>query len=199
MTSLVEKPPHLSSTDVYSPLKESGTPFRLLSIFPGQRDDPLECTLQQAELDHPPEYETVSYCWGDPANTDSAIVDGTTVSLPATSVAVLRRIRQTDSKRLVWIDAVCINQGDMHERNRQVLMMGGLYTKGKQNLIYLGEDNMTEAFQNVKDICGDPETEDILSLWRDDDSEWPFSTRKTIRAQYSDAALTALFSNDWFW
>jgi hypothetical protein len=41
------------------------------------------------------------------------------------------------SSRL-WIDAVCINQGDMQERNEQVLQMRDVYTKAESVIVWLG-------------------------------------------------------------
>lgn len=43
-----------------------------------------------------------------------------------------------DKPRVLWIDAICINQADMQERSRQVTMMGDIYTLTAQNLVFLG-------------------------------------------------------------
>jgi hypothetical protein len=47
---------------------------------------------------------------------------------------------KSSSGRIVWIDAICINQDDILERNVQVQMMGTVYEKAKCVLIWLGED-----------------------------------------------------------
>jgi hypothetical protein len=39
----------------------------------------------------------------------------------------------------LWIDALCINQDDLQERNEQVPLMGRIYSKAETVLIHLGE------------------------------------------------------------
>jgi hypothetical protein len=40
---------------------------------------------------------------------------------------------------LLWIDGVCINQTDILERNRQVQLMGEIYSRASCVLIWLGD------------------------------------------------------------
>jgi hypothetical protein len=61
---------------------------------------------------------------------------------------------KSSSGRLVWIDAICINQDDILERNVQVQMMGMVYEKAKCVLIWLGEDpsNDRAALKYFRDL-----------------------------------------------
>ena len=52
------------------------------------------------------------------------------------------------SLRTFWIDALCINQTDVSERNSQVQRMADIFANGKCTLVWLGE--ATENFQIVK-------------------------------------------------
>lgn len=53
--------------------------------------------------------------------------------------ASLRYLRETDSRRILWVDAICINQKDFNERGHQVGIMRDIYSKAPQVLIWLGE------------------------------------------------------------
>jgi hypothetical protein len=60
----------------------------------------------------------------------------------------------------IWIDQLCINQGDIEERGRQVSMMGEIYSGAFWTLVWLGaEDGHTttaiQAVQKLSDAEGD--------------------------------------------
>lgn len=50
----------------------------------------------------------------------------------------LLQLRRSSSYDDYWIDAVCINQDDLVERNQQVQMMGRIYSCAKSVTIWLG-------------------------------------------------------------
>ena len=54
----------------------------------------------------------------------------------------MRRLRDETDGRRVWIDAVCINQDDIDERNRQVSIMGSIYKSARRVYIYVGEEDL---------------------------------------------------------
>ena len=53
----------------------------------------------------------------------------------------LRRLRRLNEIRVLWIDALCINQDDMTERSQQVQMMGSIYSRANRVLVWLGDCN----------------------------------------------------------
>ncbi|RTE79649.1 hypothetical protein BHE90_005891 [Fusarium euwallaceae] len=53
---------------------------------------------------------------------------------------MLRYLRPWRGIRMVWVDAICINQEDMQERGDQVAKMGQLYTGCFQVFLWLGDD-----------------------------------------------------------
>lgn len=100
-----------------------------------------------------PNYETISYCWGDDPSTATLLMNGHTLEVPISSAAALRRMRLTSRSRVLWIDAICINQPDLDEKSTQVAKMSEIYRFGTGNLVYLGEDeeNIAEVqFSIVK-------------------------------------------------
>lgn len=45
----------------------------------------------------------------------------------------------SDKDRLVWIDAICINQHDVDERNHQIALMRRIYTSAFRTIICIGD------------------------------------------------------------
>ena len=127
---------------IYQPLDEARQEIRVLTVEPGEFEDELQCSLKVVSLlDTPmPKYETISYHWGHASRRSTLRLHGKSVQVPKSSLAAVRRMRLSSRKRLLWIDAICINQQDLHEKTWQVASMGRVYMNGAGNLIYLGED-----------------------------------------------------------
>lgn len=60
------------------------------------------------------------------------------VNITANLGAVLRDIRDMNKVLTIWVDALCINQDDIFERNQQVRIMGEIYRQASSTIIYLG-------------------------------------------------------------
>jgi hypothetical protein len=52
----------------------------------------------------------------------------------------LLHLRGKKETRILWVDAVCINQQDKSERNEQVRWMGEIYSSVQQVIIWLGKE-----------------------------------------------------------
>jgi hypothetical protein len=95
-----------------------------------------------------PRYEALSYTWGSPENTETVFVEPTETKLPrptATTLQIgrslstaLRHLRCPDTTRMMWIDAVCINQADEAERSVQVKRMSYIYKLAYRVVVWLG-------------------------------------------------------------
>ncbi len=55
--------------------------------------------------------------------------------------AALRALRQRKKVRVLWVDAVCINQADIPEKNVQVPLMSRLYSGADSVIVWLGASN----------------------------------------------------------
>ncbi|VUC27684.1 unnamed protein product [Clonostachys rosea] len=120
----------------------SNNEIRILDLFPSSSDDikaELVGQTRVVPLSEDPEYEALSYVWGDGVNTSEITLDGNPVTITEGLAAALRRIRLTTNKRTLWVDQICINQDDMEEKAMQVPLMGQIYTKTAQCLIWFGE------------------------------------------------------------
>ena len=52
--------------------------------------------------------------------------------------SALSHLQLEDKDRVLWIDAVCINQQDLKERNHQVNQMGRIYSEAQRVVVWLG-------------------------------------------------------------
>ena len=136
----------------YHPLSHLQEDIRLLKVLPGKYAEPIKVDIQHVSLSAIPAplYETISYVWGDPAKLASIELSGEYLRVPHNTHAALQRMRLGDKPRTLWIDAICINQDDIHERGQQVLLMGRIYSSSTANLIHLSDDdNMAEQVLRV--------------------------------------------------
>ncbi|KAM4068021.1 heterokaryon incompatibility protein [Hirsutella rhossiliensis] len=91
---------------------------------------------QPAYLEQPRRYEAISYHWGADASTPHrlCIVDDdrgpSVIRLTAALRAVLDRLALPDRHRVLWADAICINQvtsRDNEEKGAQIKLMPDIY------------------------------------------------------------------------
>ncbi|KAI1773963.1 heterokaryon incompatibility protein-domain-containing protein [Hypoxylon cercidicola] len=120
----------------------SATEIRILDLLPRESHEneqaPIRCQTRVVPISSDPDYETVSYVWGDFRNTSLIEVDGHNVPITKTLEAALRRIRHLETRAL-WVDQICINQEDNREKACQIPLMRQIYSKTKQCLIWFGE------------------------------------------------------------
>lgn len=124
---------------MYSRLNPARNEIRTIILHPGKWDDEISCSLQVVSLDDNPEYSTLSYVWGDPTQIANIKVDGHVIPARLNLEKSLRRIRNESQGRVLWVDAVCINQVDVEERSRQVRIMGRIYKSTRECIMWLGE------------------------------------------------------------
>jgi hypothetical protein len=125
---------------------------RLLKLHPSSDPSPpLVCDLFHARLGSCP-FETISYYWGESPATPRAIsCNESSFPLRINIFGVLFQFRsrnERDAPRILWVDALFINQKDTDEKNKQVRMMRDIYAKSERTLIRLGPEsgNSREAF-----------------------------------------------------
>jgi hypothetical protein len=72
-------------------------------------------------------YEALSYVWGKPTEAKHNLVVND-CSMPVTTnlYSTLQSLRYPDKSRLLWIDAICIDQRNETEEITQLPMMGGI-------------------------------------------------------------------------
>jgi hypothetical protein len=104
-----------------------------------------------------PDFEALSYAWGS-TECYSKINVGTLgkdkLPIPENLEIGLRYLRYEDKPRILWIDAICVNQQNLDERGYQVRYMSKIYAKVKRVVIWLGQegDRISTAINLLKEI-----------------------------------------------
>lgn len=123
--------------------------FRLLILDPSLNEldgAPVHVDLQICAHNNCPEYETVSYTWGGEEGDSRAakpIFVGSYWDIlfqTKNCWEMLRALRRRTCPRVLWVDAICINQRDIIEREAQVNKMGRIYEEALRVVVHLGED-----------------------------------------------------------
>ena len=83
-------------------------------------------------------FEALSYFWGNEAAYRTLLLDNTSFSIKPNLEDALRELSKGKVERLLWIDAICINQADLSERNEQVRMMSKIYGQAERVIIWMG-------------------------------------------------------------
>jgi hypothetical protein len=98
----------------------------------------IEYKLLEVPLDEAPPYCAVSYSWSNQKLTEEIICDGQKLLVTRNCKAALRQLLGREANML-WIDAMCVNQEDVDERNSQVFFMGSIFRDAQHVLVWLGE------------------------------------------------------------
>lgn len=196
-----------SEVYTYETLDPRKKEIRLLKVHAGQGSQPLRCSMQLLSLFRPSdEYETVSYCW---SQSDSAEiiykvidVDGKSLRVVNTAAGALFRLRSATSDRILWIDAVCINQNCKDEKGHQVALMGAIYSMGKRNLVWLGDDHdkSHECIRIMDTVLTDirRRTQDYRTFWATLYLESSADLDPALDSRIQISLLGHLFKSRWF-
>lgn len=120
--------------------------IRLLTIHPGKSDDQIILSLISTHFPQksPPDYEALSYTWGSQENLEEvSIQDGgalATIRITQNLAVALRHLRYSDRPRVMWIDALCIEQTNDVAKGTQVAMMGEIYRLATRVVAWLGPE-----------------------------------------------------------
>ena len=191
----------------YKPLRPSLKEIRVLDVEPGPLEAPVHATLRHVSLSAlpRPQYEAVSYCWGDGSLRAEMVLDGHGIDVPSNSEEALRGLRDLNERKTLWIDAICINQRDIRERSQQVTLMGDIYRNARCSLFWLGKaDNCTStAFLCIQSLLRDmkAETKDLTELNRKLFNQFGDFLQASPLEELSDTAIAAIegiFQRPWF-
>jgi hypothetical protein len=143
----------------YRALDQGKNEIRLIRLLPYEYYEnalglPPMCSLFVVSLDQAPEYEALSYTWGDPCKLSHICLDGHRVEVRRNLERALRQLRNRTSSQVLWIDAICIDQMNAEERGAQVAKMRIIYAHASKVLVWLGESsyNSDLAFSLLDDL-----------------------------------------------
>lgn len=115
----------------------------------------IECLLSHVSLSSKPDYEALSYSWGDQKEDIGAItLGGKPLPVTPNLENALRHLRLAEKSRTLWVDALSINQIDDEEKTHQVQHMRTIYEFASRVVIWLGKssDDSDLAMDLIADI-----------------------------------------------
>jgi hypothetical protein len=156
-------------------------------------------------------FEALSYQWGSQDDPGTAFIKPlstgdssiTTFAIGKNLESALRHLRYTSELRILWVDAICINQNDNTEKAAQVVRMSDIYSLAARVVVWLGpaEDDSDLAISTLAYLGAQVETTlDAYRLtspgaeeptWYDIDCDLPYS-----EAQWK--AIDCLILRAWF-
>ena len=203
----------------FCPLRDRNH-IRILELFPGPVENEIECALicrplKKYKHTHDPavDYEALSYTWGDKKDMKRIHIftEGLsharqyTLKVTENLWLALRAFRRPKERRRLWVDALCIDQTSIPERNYQVSIMSTIYQESTEVCVWLGEatPQYVQAIGFIKQI--NIETFDNLARDGKNSPEWialhslmkrPWFNRRWIVQEIALAARAKLYCGE---
>jgi hypothetical protein len=210
----------LADEFTYLPLDTEFSTIRLLRVLPGDRAAQLRCTIEHVpSTDASISYRALSYAWrdsyleldGEDVEKENLIVNYTSSLLIGKNLAAfLYQIRHdTVPTDYMWIDAICINQEDIAERNMHVVKMGAVYRKAKNVIVWLGpaQDNSALAISFIEELgrlgresseTTDHGTGSLFNFWNSSVKQKLQDASQDNDAKKNWVAIVDLFKRAWW-
>ncbi|KAK1241115.1 hypothetical protein MKX08_001089 [Trichoderma sp. CBMAI-0020] len=164
----------------YEPLDPLQQQIRLLELLPGKPGSRISIKLHTVSLSDNPEYEALSYCWGPPKPSYDIFIHVTNNNYnnnnnnnnpdQLASFPVGRNLRKAlddlrlpSRPRLVWNDAICINQKDNVEKGHQIQLMHQIYSRAAVVCAWLDHNvrPKTSVFDDLESLGKGVELDDF--------------------------------------
>ncbi|KAL9091073.1 MAG: hypothetical protein Q9165_005000 [Trypethelium subeluteriae] len=138
----------------YSPLAKVGE-VRLVRLLPGGGNVGLRMLLSNYREANAPPYEALSYVWGDPRSSVQVELSGKRFFIGNNLAEALHQIRHAQKERILWIDAICINQNDLEEKSWHIAKMRDIYVSAVQVLVWIGKhsEDSANAMDDLRSIA----------------------------------------------
>lgn len=108
----------------YTSIPVDENQIRILRLLPAAHSsEPISIEIFKTSLDNLPEFIAFSYQWGNPELRTKIMVRNQDLSITVSLETALKYMRRPNVSELIWIDQICINQGDGAEKNAQLPLM----------------------------------------------------------------------------
>jgi hypothetical protein len=113
-----------------------------------------------------PRFKCLSYTWGEPTEDYKILVNGKLLHVRKNLFEFLELATELYSNEPLWIDALCINQGDHREKSQQVQKMGTIYEHAELVLVWFGESVLEKLKLSQNGLSTFPEWKS-LNWWQE--------------------------------
>ena len=174
--------------------------LRLLKLWHGdEKTEEIVCDLFEVGPDEKSHYtyDALSWTWDLAGPTDlikiNRKIDGEDAafafSISHNLYLALKALRYNDRSRVLWVDAICINQekSQPDEKNHQIPMMPSIYGDAKQVCVWLGDasKDSDQAIDFIERIMDDIWKLDQLCEDSRETGNWAALLRLIMRPWFS--------------
>ena len=192
----------------YQPLDNEAEYIRLIYLLPAEPSTDIRMDIVHTRLtkEDVPKYEALSYVWGE-SGTPEVINVGqqgdVTLAVTRNLYQALPYLRYRDRQRVLWIDAICIDQQNLEERGPQVERMGDVYSLADRVIVWLGPEDSTsvQAIQFLRTMASKVEVDWITATMKplsQDDADWVDMNKAPTHSKREVSAIYALVMRPWF-
>lgn len=126
---------------------ETERTIRLVTILPGNDRDYIHLEIQHRHLeDNMTAFEALSYVWRNPNHRKEVFINTISFDVRPSLFSALRHLRYHDKRRVIWIDAVAIDQEDLDKKSIQVPFMRYIYHFAAATVVFIGEADADTAW-----------------------------------------------------
>ena len=144
---------------VYQTLDNGSQQIRVIELLPGLPSADIHARLTVIDLNSGSsdrQYEALSYSWGGHLVLRRLInLNDRHYFVTDTVFNALKELRHPEKTRQLWIDAICINQGNSEEKVWQISLMRSIYRNAQKAIVWLGKASSEHdtAFQLMQDTA----------------------------------------------
>lgn len=189
----------------YTPLS-SPENTRLIKIRPAwNQEDPIQFTLEEYPITSLPAYTAISYTWQGQKPSRPILCDAKVMLITPNAQDALRRLRprtHTNERHYLWLDAICIDQSSVSDKNNQVARMADIYRNARCVAAWLGQIDIQDvsARQNISQDNLSKHWDSMHAIIRSRFRIMPASLRKASQELdlWDRAALEILTANEYW-
>ncbi|KAH8591140.1 heterokaryon incompatibility protein-domain-containing protein [Bisporella sp. PMI_857] len=123
--------------------------FRLLELHPEDGSAEVRCTLINTTRSNVgTSYRAISYAWGSAQRSQPILLNGGHFRVTENLDRVLRSFKAANQTGRFWVDAICINQDRLEERNQQVQQMLEIYAGASEVCVWLGPSHPSRPLES---------------------------------------------------
>ncbi|KAK0514619.1 hypothetical protein JMJ35_003236 [Cladonia borealis] len=192
--------------------------IRILSLLPGNRGAPLQCELHRADVPglispgcaSGPKFEALSYAWGDGTLCQRLFCNNSAIKITQSLFDALIHLRHSEETRMLWVDAVCIDQNNNDDKIVQLPHMKDIYQHANHVVIWLGlaDESTNGALDLIRRAanCLRQESGQFMPRWDLSPFNEPFSDEKNRQWGFPSTTdleswlpVAALLARSWFY
>ncbi|KAL5313020.1 hypothetical protein ACEPPN_019446 [Leptodophora sp. 'Broadleaf-Isolate-01'] len=186
-----------SDTFKHSDISQPPNQIRVLELDPTSNSSGvLQCSLFAVSLDDPGlRFDAVSYRWADDKSM-AILVNDQRLFISHTVYAILCSFESDRSlePRRVWVDSICINQGNEAEKQWQVGLMQRVYSQAEKVVAWMGDSPASKgALKYAAKLLASATTgseRDLIETW---EMERPIG-----ECDPKWSTIQALLNEEWF-